>query len=92
MGVFSDDGEERNRPDNPRYTGEATECAVCGKHFIIGDMLYVIKRKSGEAVVCYYDSDGDEAKVFGKPSCLDEWYKQTRSKKMAQAMVFPSGD
>ncbi|MBI2075584.1 MAG: hypothetical protein HYT82_02870 [Candidatus Harrisonbacteria bacterium] len=54
MGVFSDDEEEKKgRRDNPRYTGEATECAVCGRHFIIGDMLYVIKMKSGEAVVCY---------------------------------------
>ncbi|GEM_PF-4961403 len=91
MGVFSDD-EERDRRgprDNPRYAGKAIACATCGKHFVPGDMLYVINTKSGQAVVCFYDADDYEAKVLGKPSCLAEWYKQTGSTKQAHPMVFP---
>lgn len=87
MGTFSDD-EERNRRDNPRYAGKVTQCAACKRKFVPGDMLYVVNTKAGQVAVCYYDAEGYEATVLGKPNCLDAWRKHSGSNAGAVPMVF----
>lgn len=78
MGTFFGDEEEKEERDFEVYKGKETWCAECGRLFVPGDLVNLVRAANAEFLLCHRDPQSLDA-IVGKPKCVGTWRRKHKS-------------